>query len=293
MKVFVTGATGFIGTAVVRELLGAGHEVVGLARSDKGAAALEAAGAQTRRGSIEDLDGLREAARESDGVIHLAYIHDFSDRASAERADRLATDAIGEALADTNKPFVLTSGALMLEQGRLNTEADPAVGSGRYAEAAVSELAARGIRSSVVRLAPTVHGEDDHGFVRALVQIARDKGFSAYVGEGGNHWPAVHRLDAARLFRLALESAPAGSRLHGIAEEGVRFREIAEAIGRGLNLPARSIAPEEAGAHFGWLNFAASGDCRASSAQTQALLGWEPEQPSLKADLEAGYYFED
>ncbi len=291
MKVFVTGATGFIGTAVVRELLDAGHEVVGLARSDKGAAALESAGAQTRRGTIEDLDGLREAAREADGVIHLAYVHDFSDMESAGRTDQLATDAIGEALEGTNKPFVLTSGVLVLEQGRLNTEADTAVGAGRYAETAVSELAARGIRSSVVRLSPTVHGEDDHGFVRALVQIARDKGFSAYVGEGVNHWPAVHRLDAARLFRLALESAPAGSRLHGAAEEGVPFREIAEAIGRGLNLPAGSIAPEEADAHFGWLSFAASGDCRASSAQTQALLGWKPEQPSLLADIQAGYYF--
>ncbi|OWA37475.1 3-beta hydroxysteroid dehydrogenase [Saccharibacillus sp. O16] len=293
MRVFVTGATGFIGTAVVRELLDAGHEVIGLARSDKSIAALEAAGAQPRRGTLDDLDGLREAAKEADGVIHLAYIHDFSDRESAELTDRLATDAMGEALAGTGKPLVLTSGALILEQGRLNTEADPAVGTGRYAEAAVSELAARGVRSSVVRLAPTVHGEHDHGFVRALVHIARDKGFAAYVGEGSNHWPAVHRLDAARLFRLALESAPAGARLHGTAEAGVPFREIAEAIGRGLNLPARSITPEEAGQHFGWLNFAASGDCRASSTRTQEMLGWNPQQPVLMADLEAGYYFKD
>ncbi|MCQ4087437.1 SDR family oxidoreductase [Saccharibacillus sp. JS10] len=293
MKVFVTGATGFIGTAVVRELLDAGHEVVGLARSEKGAEALELAGAKVCRGSIEDLDILREAAKEADGVIHLAYIHDFSDRQGAERADRSATDAIGEALQGTNKPFVLTSGVLMLEQGRLNTEADPAVRTGRYAEAAVSELAARGIRSSVVRLAPTVHGEHDYGFARALVQIARDKGFSAYVGEGGNHWPAIHRLDAARLFRLALESAPAGSRLHGIAEEGVPFREIAEAISRRSDLPARSIAPEEASTHFGWLNFAASGDCRASSEQTQTLLDWQPKHPPLLDDLKSNYYFND
>ncbi|NGZ74640.1 SDR family oxidoreductase [Saccharibacillus alkalitolerans] len=293
MKVFVTGATGFIGTAVVRELLDARHEVVGLARSDKGAEALKTAGARPRRGSLEDLDGLREGAREADGVIHLAYVHDFSDMEGAGRADRLATDAMGEALEGTGKPFVLTSGALVLEPGRLNTEEDPTVGTGRYAEAAVSELAARGIRSSVVRLSPTVHGEHDQGFVRALVQIARSRGFSAYIGEGANRWPAVHRLDAARLFRLALESAPAGSRLHGVAEEGVPFRKIAESIGRGLNLPVRAIPPEEAHAHFGWMNFAVSGDSRASSALTRRTLGWEPVHPDLAEDLNAGYYFQN
>ncbi|MDO3412343.1 SDR family oxidoreductase [Saccharibacillus sp. CPCC 101409] len=293
MRVFVTGATGFIGSAVVRELLEAGHRVVGLARSDSGAQALTDAGAEVRRGSLEDLESLRQGAEEADGVIHLAYIHDFSDMQAATRADRLATEAIGAALEGTNKPFVLTSGLLMLATGRLATEDDLAVGSGRYAETAVDELAGRGIRASVVRLSPTVHGEHDHGFVRALVGIAQNKGFAAYVGDGSNHWPAVHRLDAAALFRLALESAPAGSRLHGAAEQGVPFREIAEAIGRGLNLPVRSIAPEDSPAHFGWMNFAAPVDTLASNDKTRQLLNWEPQRQGLLEDLAAGYYFRD
>jgi len=293
MKVFVTGATGFVGTAVVRDLLEAGHEVVGLARSGKGEEALKAAGAEVLRGSLEDLDSLRRGAEQSDGVIHLAYIHDFSDREASEKADRQATEAIGEALKGTGKPFVLTSGMLMMRQDVVNTENDLAVGTGRYAEVAVDTLAEKGIRSSVVRLSPTVHGEHDYGFVRALVRIAQQKGFSAYTGDGSNHWPAVHRSDAARLFRLAVESAPSGSRLHGVAEEGIPFLSIAEAIGRHLNLPVRSIPADQAASHFGWLNFAASANCQASSAQTQQLLNWHPEHPDLLSDLEAGYYFTD
>ncbi|CAM3984822.1 SDR family oxidoreductase [Saccharibacillus endophyticus] len=293
MKVFVTGATGFIGTAVVRELLEAGHEVVGLARSGKGEEALKAAGADVWLGSLEDLDGLRRGAEQADGVIHLAYIHDFSDRAAAEEADRQATEAIGEALAGTGKPVVLTSGTLMLPQDRIGTEDERPVGSGRYAETGVDRLTERGIRASVVRLSPTVHGEHDYGFVRALVGIAREKGFSAYVEDGSNHWPAVHRSDAARLFRLALESAPAGTRLHGVAEQGVLFRSIAEVIGRHLNLPVQSIPAADAPAHFGWLNFAASANCEVSSDRTQHLLNWKPEHPELLEDLEAGYYFRD
>lgn len=293
MKVFVTGATGFIGTAVVRELLEAGHEVAGLARSSKGEEALKAAGAHVWPGSLEDLDVLRRGAEHADGVIHLAYIHDFSDMAAAGEADRRATDAIGDALQGSGKPFVLTSGTLMLPQDRIGTEEERPVNSGRYAETAVDVLTERGIRASAVRLSPTVHGEHDYGFVRALVGIAREKGFSAYVGDGSNHWPAVHRLDAARLFRLALESAPAGTRLHGVAEQGVLFRSIAEVIGRHLNLPARSIPAEEAAAHFGWLNFAASANCEVSSDQTRKLLNWQPKHPELLEDLEAGYYFRD
>ncbi|WP_172193741.1 SDR family oxidoreductase [Saccharibacillus qingshengii] len=294
MKVFVTGATGFIGMAVVRELLDAGHGVIGLSRSEKGDAALKQAGAEPLRGELGDLDSLRRGAEAADGVIHLAYLHDFSDLAASVEADRLATDAIGAVLEESGSPFVLTSGMLLMTQGHPAEEADAPASLGRYAEQAVSELSERGIRSSVVRLSPTVHGADDYGFIRVLVQTARDKGVSAYVGDGSNRWPAVHRLDAARLFRLALESAPAGTRLHGVGESAIAFREIAEAIGRGLNLPTVSIPAEEAAAHFGWIAFAATtADNPASSTWTQQELNWHPEQPGLIADLEAGYYFKD
>ncbi|HEY2575165.1 MAG TPA: SDR family oxidoreductase [Streptosporangiaceae bacterium] len=299
MHVFVTGATGFVGSAVVAELLGAGHEVTGLARSDEAAAALTAAGAGVRRGSLDDPGSLHSGAAAADGVIHLAFKHDFSDFAAAGATDLRAVETMGEALAGTGKPFVITSGTLMLTRiapGRVGTEQDrpdpqapplPRVAS----EAAALALAGRGVRSSVVRLSPTVHGPGDHGFVPRLIEIARGKGIAAYVGDGANHWPAVHRLDAARLFRLALESAPAGSVLHGAAEQGVPFRDIAGAIGRHLDLPVTAITREEADAHFGFLAAFVPLDNLTSSAATQELLGWRPEHPALLADLDEGHYF--
>lgn len=298
MRVFVTGATGFIGSAVIRDLLDAGHQVVGLARSDAGAAAVAAAGAEVHRGDLDDLDSLRGGAAASDGVIHLAYDHGFTDFAAAGTTDLRAVTAIGAALEGSGKPFVMTSGTLMLTSiapGRLGTEddkADPESAAPRIAsENAALALADRGVRTSIVRLAPSVHGEGDHGFVPRLIGIAREKGVSAHVGDGANLWPAVHRLDAARLFRLAVESAPAGSILHGAGEEGVPFRAIAEVIGRQLNLPAVSIAAEDAGEHFGFLGNLVQLDNPTSSELTRKLLGWEPVQPTIIPDLEAGHYF--
>jgi len=292
MRVFVTGATGFIGSAVVRELIDAGHQVVGLARSDKGASALKEAGADVHRGSLEDLDSLRGGASAADGVIHLAFNHDFSNFAASAETDSLAIDAIGSALEGTGKPLVVTSGTLMLKPGTLVTEKDvSSQTTPRRSEEAAFALVERGVRASVVRLAPSVHGLGDHGFVWSLIGMARDNGVSAYIGDGLNRWPAVHRLDAARLFRLALEKGSAGARYHGVGDEGVPFRDIAGVIGRHLNLPAVSIAPEEAEAHFGWLAFAASADNPASSALTRERLGWRPAHPGLIPDLEEGHYF--
>ncbi|MBB6634748.1 SDR family oxidoreductase [Cohnella thailandensis] len=292
MRVFVTGATGFIGSAVVRELIDAGHEVVGLARSDNGASALKEAGADVHRGSLEDLDSLRGGASAADGVIHLAFNHDFSNFAASAETDSLAIDAIGSALEGTGKPLVVTSGTLMLKPGTLVTEKDASSqATPRRSEEAAFALVERGVRASVVRLAPSVHGLGDHGFVWSLIGKARDNGVSAYIGDGLNRWPAVHRLDAARLFRLALEKGSAGARYHGVCDEGVPFRDIAAVIGRHLNLPAVSIAPEEAEAHFGWLAFAASADNPASSALTRERLGWRPTHPGLISDLEEGHYF--
>jgi nucleoside-diphosphate-sugar epimerase len=301
MKVFVTGATGFIGSAVVRELIEEGHQVLGLARSDTAAASLAAAGAQAHRGSLDDLDSLRRGAASSDGVIHLAYIHDFSDYEGAARTDLRAVQTIGAALEGSGKPFVITSGTLMLAfflpQGRLGTEKDVAnAGSAAprprvASENAVLALSQRGVRSSVVRLSPSVHDKKRGGFSEVLVYIAREKGVSGYVGDGSNRWPAVHQLDAARLFRLALEKAPAGSVLHGVAEEGVPTRTIAEAIGRRLDLPVVSISPEDAGEHFGWLGTFLTTDNPTSSALTRELLGWRPVHPTLIQDLEEGHHF--
>jgi nucleoside-diphosphate-sugar epimerase len=305
MRVFVTGASGWIGSAVVPELIGAGHRVTGLARSDASAAALTAAGAQVHRGTLDDLDSLREAAAASDGVIHLAFKHDiafsggFQDAADA---DRRAVETFGEALASSDRPFVIASGTLGLSLGRTATERDghdpdaaAAMGEGPRTRWATSELAlslaSRGVRSSIVRLPPTNHGDGDNGFVAALVGIARDKGVSGYIGDGANRWPAVHRLDSAHLFRLALEKAPAGSTLHAVADEGVQIRAIAEVIGRHLNLPVVSISPEDAGEHFTWLAGFLAIDSPASSALTRELLGWHPAHPGLIDDLEKGHYF--
>lgn len=300
MRIFVTGATGFIGTAVVRELLEAGHQVVGLARTEQAAAALTAVGAEAFRGSLDEPDRLGEGAARADGVIHLAFVHDFSNFAAACQTDKTAIEAIGEALAGTGKPFIITSGTLvgasLLPPGQLLTEQDatqPADGAvPRFAsELAAMALVERGVRAAIVRLSPSVHGEGDRGFVPELIRIARRTGVAAYIGDGTNRWPAVHRLDAARLFRLAVEAAPAGARLNGVADEGVLLRDIAGVIGRGLGLPVVSLPKEEATGHFGWLGGIAASDNPSSSAGTQKLLGWKPEQPSLLADLEEGHYF--
>jgi nucleoside-diphosphate-sugar epimerase len=305
MRVFVTGASGWIGSAVVPELIGAGHQVTGLARSDASAAALAAAGAEVLCGTLDDLDTLRRAAAASDGVIHLAFKHDIAfsgDFQGAADADRRAVEVFGEALAGSDRPFVIASGILGLTPGRVATEQDGRgsdalahVGGGPQTRLGTAQLtlglASRRVRSSVLRLPPTVHGAGDNGFMAALVGVARQKGVSSYIGDGSNRWPAVHRLDAAHLFRLALEQAPAGSVLHAVADEGVPIRAIAEVIGRQLNLQVVSIAPEEAGAHFGWLGAFLALDSPASSALTRELMRWQPTQPGLLDDLEQGHYF--
>jgi len=297
MRVFVTGATGFIGTAVVKELLAAGHQVNGLARSEEKAAALTAAGVGVVRGALDDLDVLKRAAADADGVIHLAFIHDFVDLAAAGRTDKLAIETMGGALAGSGRPLVVTSGIAHLPSGRIATEADapdPASAATHRSpsEVATLALAAHGVRSMLVRLSPSVHGDGDHGFVPMLIGIARQKGASAYVGDGSNRWPAVHRLDAATLFRLALERGAAGRRYHGVADQGVPFRDIAAAIGHGLNVPSIGQSPEQAVTQFGWLARFVGTDCPASSTLTQQELGWQPAHPGLIADLEFGRYFE-
>ncbi|RCG29622.1 NAD-dependent epimerase/dehydratase family protein [Sphaerisporangium album] len=306
MRVFVTGASGWIGSAVVPELIGAGHQVIGLARSDASAAALAAAGAEVRRGTLDDLDGLRSAAAASDGVIHLAFKHDIAFSGgfqSAADADRRAVEVFGEALAGSDRPLVIASGTLGLAPGRVATERDGLdpksatahLSGGPQTRLATAQmtlsLATRGVRSSVVRLPPTVHGEGDHGFMATLVGIARAKGVSGYIGDGLSRWPAAHRIDAAHLFRLALENAPAGSVLHAVADEGVRIRAVAEVIGRQLGLPVAAISPEDAGEHFAWLAGFLAADSPASSALTRELLGWQPTHPGLIDDLDKGHYF--
>ena len=298
MRVFVTGATGFVGSAVVQELLGAGHQVVGLARSDKGAAAVAAAGAEVFRGSLEDTDSIRQAAGHADGVIHTAYIHDFSptaNPAAAAAVDGRTIAAFGEALAGTRKPLVVASGLPAVKPDPVITEEDVAPENPEYprvSERAAIALADRNVRVSVVRLAPSVHGEGDPHFVTAFIGIARANGLAAYVGDGANVWSAVHRLDAARLYRLALEQAPAGTLLNAVGDEGVPFRQITEVIGRHLNVPVKSITAAEAPGHFGPV-FAlfAQFNAPASSARTQERFGWRPTEPGLIADLDQGHYF--
>jgi nucleoside-diphosphate-sugar epimerase len=293
MRVFLTGATGFIGSAIVRELIDAGHQVLGLARSDAGAKSLTAAGAQAHRGSLEDMESLRSGAAAADGVIHTAFIHDFNSYGPAAEADRRAIETLGAELAGSARPFIVTSGTLLLQRrGPLVTEEDPVNPDfPRKSEDALA-MVSRGVHSIVLRLPPSVHGDGDHGFVPALINIARQKGASAYIGDGLNHWPAVHRLDAAHLYRLALEKGSAGACYHAIADEGVPVRDIAEVIGRRLSLPVGAKSKEEAAGHFGWMAHFFAIDSPASSAQTQKQLGWKPTRSSLIADLDGGSYFE-
>src|ERR1700730_1388758 len=294
MKIFVTGATGFIGSAIVRELIDAGHQVLGLARSDAGAKFLIAAGAQVHRGDLKDLESLRSGAAMSDGMIHTGFIHDFSNFAENCEIDKRAIEALGSALQGSGRPLLVSSGLATVAEGRTPTEEDaprpPSHAYPRASEATAELLLKRGVRVSVVRL-PQVHNTIKQGLVTYAIAVAREKGVSAYVGDGLTRWAAVHVLDAARLYRLALEKQEAGARYHAVAEEGVLFRDIAEAIGRGLKVPIVSKSPEEAAAHFGWIGMLVGRDLIGSSVQTQQRLGWSPTGAGLITDLDRAHYF--
>ena len=290
MRVFVTGATGWVGSVVVKELVDAGHHVVGLARSDEKAAALAAAGGQVLRGTLDDLDLLHNAASAADAVVHTAFNHDFSRFAENCEQDRRAIEMLGSALEGSARPLLVTGGVALLAPGRVATEADvpPDVPSyPRKSEAAARALAERGLRATTIRLSPSVHGLGDHGFMAILIGLAREKGVAAYLDEGLNRWPGVHRLDAGRLYRLVLEQGATEPAYHGVADEGVRFKDIAEVIGRRLGLPVESRGRE----HFGWFADFAGADMAASSARTRSLVGWQPTGPDLLTDIDQpGYY---
>lgn len=294
MKVFVTGASGFVGTAVVQELLKAGHQVLGLARSEASAAKLTAAGAKVHYGDLEDLDSLRHGAAESEGVIHCGFIHDFTRFPEVCAVDEQAINAMAQVLAASSRPLIVTSGMALASPGKIATEVMPSPFNPawpRASERAAEAAAAMGVRAAILRLPPSVHGDGDkHGFIPILVNTAREKGFSAYIGEGQNRWNAGHRLDAASLYRLALEQATPGARYHANTEEGIKLKNIAEVIGAQLNLPVKSISAEEAAGHFGWFAHMAALDCPASSAWTQEHLKWHPSHPLLLTDIENGIY---
>jgi nucleoside-diphosphate-sugar epimerase len=293
MRVFITGASGWVGSAVTRDLIASGHQVLGLARSDASAEAVAGTGAEVLRGALDDLDSLKRGAAACDGVIHTAFIHDFSDFAANCATDKAAIEALGAVLEGSGRPLIVSSGTMGLPQGRIGTE-DDGIASvvPRKSEEVGLSMATRGVRAMVVRLAPSVHGDGDHGFVATLVRSAREKGFCSYVGDGKNRWPAVHRFDAALIYRLALEKGVSGSMFHGVADQGFPVRVIAEAIARRLNVPAVSKTPEEAGALLGFIGHVLAMDGPASSALTQERLGWRPTGPGLIADINEGRYFD-
>lgn len=294
MRVFVTGASGFIGSHVVPELIRGGHQVIGLARNDANAQKLSAAGVEVHRGDLEDVASLRAGAAKADAVIHLAFIHDFSRFAEVAAVDARAIEALCQELEGSNRPLCIASGVMGAKPGQLLTEDDsldgwqnPRIAGNR----AALDYVKRGVRTSIMRLSPSIHGHGDEGFMHMIAKTAQEKGFSAYVGDGNNRWPACHVLDAARLFRLAIEKAPAGAAIHAVADEGVPIRDVAAVIGKHLDLPVKSIAPDEAAAHFTWMAHFIALDSPASNAKTRALFDWTPTHPGLIADLDEGHYF--